>query len=223
MKSIAVIIHARRRSTRCPDKHLRDLNGTTLIDMAINKVRDLENVEEKYLAVYEAELAEKAKGKIDVLKRRYESVAPGNAPHNIMYEHLKNVKSDYIINFNPCQPFLDVSKLQKVIDWFKTSKHESGITVKDTKNFYWWPTDMSPINFKPNDRLSTTSGPSVLEATHSLVMYKKSYMLENWELFPNTMMEPYPYKVDWPEEELVDVDTELDFKLVNNMIYEVHN
>ena len=87
MKSIAVIIHARRKSTRCPDKHLRDLNGTTLIDMAINKVRDLENVEEKYLAVYEEELAEKAEGRIDILKRKYESVAPGNAPHSIMYEH----------------------------------------------------------------------------------------------------------------------------------------
>jgi len=218
MKSIAVIIHARRRSTRCPDKHLRDLHGTTLIDMAINKVRALENVEEKYLAVYEAELAEKAEGKIDVLKRKSESVAPGNVPHNIMYDHLNNVKSDYIINFNPCQPFLRVEELQKVIDWFKQSAYDSCITAKETKNFFWNLNDIQPINFKPNDRLSTSTGPGVLEATHSLVMYKKSYMLNNWELFPNTYREPFPYKVDWPEEELVDVDTELDFKLVKNML-----
>ena len=53
MKSIAVIIHARRQSTRCPDKHLRDLgDGNTLIDIAINNVNKLQNVEEKYLAVY---------------------------------------------------------------------------------------------------------------------------------------------------------------------------
>ena len=44
MKSIAVIIHARKTSTRCPNKHLRDLNGTTLIDMAINKGFDVEAV-----------------------------------------------------------------------------------------------------------------------------------------------------------------------------------
>ena len=223
MKSIAVIIHARKTSTRCPNKHLRDLNGTTLIDMAISKVRDLTNVDEKYLAAYDQELKDKASGKIDVLDRTYESIAPGNAPHNIMYEHLKNVKSDYIINFNPCQPFLKLDKLQKVIDWFRESGHESAITVKENKNFYWRTVDRSPINFVPNDRLSTTSGPSVLEATHSLVMYKKSYMLENWELFPNTMHEPYPYEIDWTDEEIVDVDTELDFKLVNTMIYEVHN
>ena len=47
-KSIAVIIHARRQSTRCPDKHLRDLgDGNTLIDITIENVQNLKNVEEK--------------------------------------------------------------------------------------------------------------------------------------------------------------------------------
>ena len=48
MKSIAVIIHARTQSTRCPNKHLRDLgDGNTLIDIAIDNVSKLTNVEEK--------------------------------------------------------------------------------------------------------------------------------------------------------------------------------
>jgi spore coat polysaccharide biosynthesis protein SpsF (cytidylyltransferase family) len=45
MKSIAIIIHARRQSTRCPDKHLRDLgDGNTLIDIAIDNVSKLNTV-----------------------------------------------------------------------------------------------------------------------------------------------------------------------------------
>lgn len=219
MKTIAVIIHARKQSTRCPNKHLRDIGGTTMIDIAIDNVTKLENVEEKYLAAYDDELKDKARGKISILDREYEAVAPGNAPHNIMYKHLKNVKADYIINYNPCQPFLDVEKLQKVIDWFKRTRLDSAITVKETKNFFW-QTSTHPINFNPGDRLSTTSGPSVLEATHSLVMYKKDFMLTNWELFNNTRNNPYPYVVDWPDEELVDVDTELDFKLVKTLFKE---
>ena len=83
-------------------------------------------------------------------------------------------------------------KVEKVIDWFKKSPLESAITVKETRNFFW-KNDARPVNFKPNDRLSTTSGPFLWEATHSLVMYKRSYMLENWELFPNTFSDPYPY------------------------------
>ena len=95
----------------------------------------------------------------------------------------------------------------------KTCKYDSAITVAREKNFFWG-NDLTPINFKSSDRLSTTSGPSLLVATHSLVFYKKDYMLNNWELFSNTVNDPYPYQIDWDEEELVDVDTELDFKLV---------
>jgi len=224
MKSIAVIIHARQKSTRCPNKHLRPLNdsGDCLLDIAIRNVVGLKNVEEKYLAAHEQDIKDRAIPGIDILHREYDSVAPGNAHHSIMYRHLENVKSDYIINYNPCQPFLDVSKLQEVINWYKNSERESAITVKYTRNFFWTKA-LSPANFKTNDRLSTTAGPGMWEATHSLVMYSKKYMLENWELFPNLSGDPYAYTIDWPDDELVDVDTELDFKLVKQLYNEIHN
>ena len=214
MKTIAGIIHARKQSTRCPNKHLRPLGNTTLIDIALDKLSKLD-LDEKYLAVYDQELKDKVIDGVKILHREYESVAPGNAPHNIMYKHLENVKSDYIVNLNPCQPFLKVDKLQQIITLFKYSNFDSMITAKQERNFYW-DDDKNPINFKPNDRLSTTTGPWINVATHSLVIYKKQYMLENWELFPNTKHNPYPFMVDWSEKELLDVDTETDFKIVES-------
>ena len=214
MKTIAGIIHARKDSTRCPNKHLRPLGNTTLIDVALDKLSKLD-LDEKYLAVHDQELKDKVIDGVKILHREYESVAPGNAPHNIMYKHLENVKSDYIVNLNPCQPFLKVDKLQQIITLFKYSNFDSMITAKRERNFYW-DDDKNPINFKPNDRLSTTTGPWVDVATHSLVIYKKQYMLDNWELFPNIKDNPYPFVIDWSEKELLDVDTEIDFKLVES-------
>ena len=214
MKTIAGIIHARKDSTRCPNKHLRPLGDTTLIDVALDKLSKLE-LDEKYLAVYDQELKDKVIDGVKILHREYESVAPGNAPHNVMYKHLENVESDYIVNLNPCQPFLKVEELQQVITLFKYSKYDSMITAKVERNFYW-DDDKNPINFEPNDRLSTTTGPWINVATHSLVFYKKQYMLDNWELFPNTKDNPYPFVVDWGEKELLDVDTEIDFKVVES-------
>ena len=214
MKTIAGIIHARKQSTRCPNKHLRPLGNTTLIDIALDKLSKLE-LNEKYLAVYDQELKDKVIDGVKILHREYESVAPGNAPHNVMYKHLENVESDYIVNLNPCQPFLKVDKLQQIITLFKYSNFDSMITAKQERNFYW-DDDKNPINFKPNDRLSTTTGPWINVATHSLVIYKKQYMLENWELFPNTKHNPYPFVIDWSEKELLDVDTETDFKIVES-------
>ena len=214
MKTIAGIIHARKDSTRCPNKHLRPLGNTTLIDVALDKLSKLD-LDEKYLAVHDQELKDKVIDGVKILHREYKSVAPGNAPHNIMYKHLENVESDYIVNLNPCQPFLKVDKLQQIITLFKYSNFDSMITAKRERNFYW-DDDKNPINFKPNDRLSTTTGPWIDVATHSLVIYKKQYMLDNWELFPNIKDNPYPFVIDWSEKELLDVDTEIDFKLVES-------
>ena len=182
MKTIAGIIHARKDSTRCPNKHLRQLGNTTLIDVALEKLSKL-NVDEKYLAVYDQELKDKVIDGVKILHRDYDSVAPGNCHHSVYYKHLNNVESDYIVNLNPCQPFLEVDKLQQVITLFKYSKFDSMITVKKERNFFW-DKHQNPINFKPNDRLSTTAGPWVYSATHSLVFYEKNYMLTEWELFP---------------------------------------
>jgi len=218
MKTIAIIIHARKDSTRCPNKHLRDLgDGNTLIDIALSNLSKLNNVDEKYLAAYDEELKEHIVDGVDILHRSYESVKPGNAPHSIMYDHLNQVKSDYIINYNPCQPFVKVEELQKLIDWFKQSECTSAITVQKERNFFW-DTKGSPVNFVTDDRLSTTSGPWLYTATHSLVFYEKQYMLDKWQLFPNLENQPYPIVIDWHENELIDVDTELDFKLVK-LIY----
>jgi CMP-N-acetylneuraminic acid synthetase len=221
-KTISVIIHARTQSTRVPNKHLRDLgDGKTLIDLSLELLSKIKNVDEKYLAVHEDELKERVVDGVEILHREYDAVAPGNASHDIMYKHLENVKSDYIVNLNPCQPFLDIEKIQSVIDWFKITHSDSAITVKKTRNFYW-DRMLKPLNFLPSDRLSTTSGPFVYEATHSLVFYKKDYMLTEWQLFSNTHKDPETYVVDWSEEELLDVDTEFDFEMVKNYYQKIN-
>jgi len=214
MKTLAGIIHARKDSTRCPNKHLRDLSGTTLIDIALENLSKLD-VDEKYLAVYDQELKDKVIDGVKILHRDYASVAPGNCHHSIYYKHLNDVESEFILNYNPCQPFLQVDKLNECIRIFKENRKKSMITVKKERNFFWDKT-RNPINFVPNDRLSTTAGPWVYVATHSLVFYEKNYMLTEWELFPNTKDNPFPLVVDWSEQELLDVDTETDFEIVKN-------
>ena len=217
LKTLAVVIHARLESTRCPNKHLRDLgDGNTLIDIALQNISKFTNVEEKYLAVYDQELKDRTIDGIEILHREYDSVSKGNAPLEIFYRHLKGVKSDYIIMFNPCQPFLKVEKLQKMIDWFKSCEYESAMSVHRVRNFFW-DKDLNAVNFFDKDRLSTTDGPYLYAATHSLVCYSKDYMLNEHNYFPATKDNPYPYVVDFDEIELLDADTEEDFKIIKEI------
>lgn len=219
MKTLAVVIHARLESTRCPNKHLRDLgDGNTLIDIALQNISKFINVEEKYLAVYDQKLKDRIIDGVEILHREYDSVSKGNAPLGVFYRHLKDVKSDYIIMFNPCQPFLKVEKLQKMIDWFKSCEYESAMSVHQVRNFFW-DKDLNAVNFFDRDRLSTTEGPYLYAATHSLVCYSKDYMLNKHNYFPATKDNPRPYVVDFDEIELLDVDTEEDLEIVKR-VYE---
>ena len=61
VKTISIVINARVKSSRCPQKHIRDLSGTTLIDECLKKVNELTGVEEIYLAAGDKELIEKLK------------------------------------------------------------------------------------------------------------------------------------------------------------------
>lgn len=217
MKTLAVVIHARLESTRCPNKHLRDLgDGKTLIDIALQNISKFTNVEEKYLAVYDQELKDRTIDGVEILHREYDSVEKGNAPLGVFYRHLEKVDSDYIVMFNPCQPFLKVEKLQKMIDWFKSCEYESAMSVHRVRNFFW-DKDLNAVNFFDKDRLSTTDGPYLYAATHSLVCYSKDYMLNEHNYFPATKDNPYPYVVDFDDIELLDVDTEEDLEIVKRV------
>ena len=82
-----------------------------MIDTAINNLSKL-NVDEKYLAVGEDKLSERVKGDVKILHREFDSVKKGNPPMDVFYKHLESVKSDFICNYNPCQPFLNVKNTE---------------------------------------------------------------------------------------------------------------
>ena len=84
-------------------------------------------------------------------------MCPSNCHHSVYYKHLNNVKSEFIVNYNPCQPFLQVDKLNHCIRVFKESRMKSMIMIKENRNFFWNMSEgREPVNFQPNDRLSTT-------------------------------------------------------------------
>lgn len=219
MKTIAVVINARLESTRCPRKHVRDLEGTTIIDICLEKVNKLKNVEEKYLAAYEKELFDKLKGykTIKHLNRKYDSVKKGQAPIDVAFRHYKEVKSDYIMIFNPCQPFVDLEVYQKAIDWFKKTPYVGATSVVEEKNFFFW-SDGSPANFKTDSKLSTQFGPSMLASCHTFHFFNKDYFIKTKNLWTNSANNPHPYKI--PNENLMDVDTEEDFATVKAIMRE---
>ena len=68
-KTLAVLVHARRESTRVPDKHLRPLDtaGNCMLDTTLRKVSDIKNVNEKYLAAWDPEIIDRYVPGVDIV------------------------------------------------------------------------------------------------------------------------------------------------------------
>jgi len=212
MKSLAIVINARLESTRCPNKHIRPLGDTTLIDLCLGKVDGLANVEEKYLAAYEPELINMLCGynTIAHLPRKYEAVKKGQVAYSIAFAHYKDVRADYIMTVNPCQPFVKRGVYQDAINWFKNGSYDGCLSAIKERNFFFFE-DGHAANFKRGDKLSSINGPAMLRCSHTFFIFRKDYFVKTGEIWSNSFGDPEPFVI--PSEGLFDVDTEEDFKV----------
>ena len=194
MKTIAVVVNARLKSTRCPLKHIRKLADTTLIDECLKKINNLDGVEEKYLAAYDQELIEKLQKykNVSLLEREKRSVEKGQIPFHVAFEHYSRVKSDYIMIFNPCQPFVKQETYQEAIDWFKNSLHVGAVSAIKKRNYYFFENGKI-ANFDKKSRLCSVSGPAMLSCSHTFMFFEKEFFTNNGTLWPNIFGNPYPY------------------------------
>lgn len=212
MKSIGVVVNARMASTRCPQKHVRMLGDRPVLDYCLEKLNRLTGVEERNLAVHDKELAEMAEKyeNVNVLWREADAVTKGTVPFERAFRHYNEINTDYIMIFNPCQPFLPFEAYQGAIDWFHEADYKGAISVKRQKGFFF-KEDMSPINLVPGTPLSTQVGIPIYVSTFSFSFFEKKFFKENGRLWPNIEGNPYPYEI--PDEGILDIDTEEDFAI----------
>jgi len=216
-KKIAVVVNARLNSSRCPNKHIRDLAGTTLIDECLKKVDLLEGIQKKYLATGDELLIEKLKkySSVELLTRKKESYVKGQIPFRAAFEHYSRVKADYVMIINPCQPLVPVEVYQKAINWFSKCEKQGAISVVKERNYFFFE-DGEIANFDKSSRLCSVSGPAMLRCTHTFMFFNKKFFVNHGSLWPNVLGDPYPFEI--PNNGLYDIDTEENFLIASNMM-----
>ena len=110
MNSIGILVNGRLKSTRCPKKLIRPFAGTTLFELALQKLSVLGANLPVYVGVAEQELLELGSDypAVQVLQRSMEAVQPGYADHRQVFAHYKHVDAEYIMWLNPCHPLLSI-------------------------------------------------------------------------------------------------------------------
>lgn len=218
MATISVLVNARTKSTRMPRKLVRPFADTTLIEIALEKLNEMDFFAHRYYGVAEEEL--KVIGRkyenIELLERKPEAVEPGYNKHEIIYEHYGWVDSDYIFWLNPCHPLLSVETVRKAVELVLETKHNSYTSVNETKD--WIFDDMGQQITNTNSSvLSTNHSQKYFKVAHSFHVIRKEYFLatkQYWTLTKND-----PYLIEIPEIEKTDVDTPFEFEIAE-IIYQ---
>lgn len=217
MKSVSVVSNARLQSSRVPQKLVRPFAGRSLLDIALEKLDQMDFFEHRYLAVAEDELAEMAKPyrNVEVLRRQPDAVRKGVNPQRVTFAHYLQVPSDYIFVFNPCLPLITIDTIRRAFDYFQRTDHPSYTAVFRTGDWIF-DGEGNPLTNTDPQNVTTNKNTTFFKGAHAFhIVSKQRFANEgiHWAFVRND-----PHLIEIPDAETADVDTEMEFMLAE-MLY----
>jgi CMP-N-acetylneuraminic acid synthetase len=210
--TISVLVNARTKSTRLPRKLVLPFAGSTLVDIALEKLDRMDFFDHRYFAVAEPELRSKAEKfvNIEILDRDSSAVAPGYNDHRKVFAHYERVQSDYIMWLNACHPLISADTLKRAVDHVRATTHNSYTSVIPTTD--WIFNDAGePITNTQASMLSTDHSRRFFKVAHAFHVINKEFFLRDYQYW--TLTRNDPALIEIPEEESYDVNTPMEFDI----------
>ena len=207
-KSIGIFSYGRTGSQRVPNKMLRNFANTTLLDILIDKLAAFND--QSFFGGYEQVFKEKCNRKNVQFIQRSEKSTQIDGPITECISFIKETNYKYLLLVNGCLPHLKVSTIKRFLTFVKEN-HFKPATVITKKNNYFFNKEKLPTNFSLSLKtLNTKKTEPIYEFSNALYFFDKEYFFKNGRYW------------DWEEVnffevsskiELLDVDTEDDFKI----------
>lgn len=221
IEDVAVVVQARLSSERCPRKMIRPFAGTTLTDIACQKIlaSNIIPKENFYLAVHEPELIEVAnRHGVNVYKRSEKSALWDGGPEahlREMYEWWDKIPFKYVVLVSACVPFLTTETIENFFEAYRKSESDGMFAVMEKMN-YFWDEDFQFLTPLRDAAMNTKNVQKTYEAAHCLYASKLSSIDDGiWmgDFSKKGDIELYPVS----ESECFDVDYEWQFRAYEAM------
>lgn len=206
---VAGMLIVRKNSVRVPNKLLRPFGGTTLFDIALEKYYRHPAFSRLYLCAHEPEFFEKAARypELTLIHRSHRS-AHGETAAEI-YDFLDQIEEEWLVNINPCCPFVKPETLTAAIEHFAANGCRSLVPVLTIRD--WACDDQGRyLNAAPESINSKDLRP-LYRMTHPFLVYNKTRMIETHAVWSLTTGDPCLFPVG--DFEGIDIDMPNDFML----------
>lgn len=216
MNDITAILNVRRNSSRCPDKLLRSFSGTTLFDIALSKLLELNiPIDNKWVCAYDYAFLSPVESKyIPVFRRSKESVSV-DGPLTVVFEAVKHVTTKYFMFINPCVANISVKTLQSAIDLFQNSDFSSMTSVVRKKDWIYDSNGKVIIDGTVAGG-DTKKTQEIYVVAHAFHIINVDFFLKNDKYWTNGVNDPYLFEIN--KLEALDVDDENDF-IISESVY----
>lgn len=210
--TISALINARTTSSRLPRKLVLPFAGSTLIDIALDKLDRMDFFSHRYFGVAEAELKDKAikYEKIEVLDRDPDAINPGYNDHRKVFAHYAEVKSDYIMWINACHPLISIDTIRRAADQVSATCHNSYTSVVPTTDWLF-NSDGEPITNTQASMLSSAHSNVFYRVAHAFHVINKDFFLRHYQYW--TLTRNDPALIEIPTDESYDVNDQMEFNI----------
>lgn len=199
------LVMARKNSERVKNKLLRSFADSTLLEIAIEKYKQLELP--VYICTGDKKIIDIVK-KYDIkyIKRNKESITGESFKH--VYNFIDKIPDKNIMILNPCFPLIKIETIKSCIDIYIKQRPLSLITSKREANSVYYKDKLINSSTIPgNSKYSTKidiSAPAVQ-------IWKKQIALRYKYPYRNNANDPYLYSISLLES--TDINTEEEFKI----------
>jgi len=228
-KSVLAIIPARGGSKGMPGKNIKELCGKPLIAWSIEVAETCSDIDRVVVSTDDDQI-------VDVVKK-YGAEAPFKRPaelandtastinvifHTIdwLREH-QDFRPEYILLLQPTSPLRTVEDIEGTIQTLKDKDARAVVSVCETDHHPWLSNILSEDgnmkNFLRPDILNKRRQdlPKYYRLNGAIYLVATKYLRERNGFFgPNT------FAYEMPKERSVDIDSDLDFKLVSLLLQE---
>lgn len=210
MKSICAVLNGTLPSSSLPGKLLRPFAGTTLLEIALEKLNRMAFFENRCLAVTENQLKHIGSRfpKVQSFESEMRSMKTAvNVPAVTCEDYLK-VRSDYIFVLNPGLPFLRIDTVKQAVNYFQETDFPSYISATASRDWIFDDAGNALTNSDPRN-VTTNVGRLFYKGSQAFQILQTEFYRRHgcwW-----TFRQHDPHVIEIPEEEAVDVDSEMDF------------
>ncbi len=209
--SITAVIPIRSGSVRVKDKNIRPFGDTNLLELKINVLKKVSGINEIVVNTDSEKAIEIAKLNGVQFHKREPYYASSECPANDYFWYLGEHTHTDIIAYTPVtSPFISIETFENCIKQFDNKGEKSIVTASLVKEFLW--RGNKPLNFSLDKHPKSQDLTDIQSINFGLCLLKRDTLIKY-----RTIIGPNPQIFTVSHIEGVDIDTELDFFIAEQL------